>query len=109
MKKHFYNHLVEYESVTIKISELDASADEKKHLEALAEANLHHTILDTVLNELSDEDKRKFLEHVSSGEHDKLWTHLKDKVEDIEEKIKKSADSFTKELHKDIEDAKKEK
>jgi len=92
----------------MKIQELDASMDEKKHLEDLAEANLHHTILDTVLNELSEEDKRKFLEHVSTGEHEKLWEHLKEKVEDIEVKVKKTAASFTKELHKDIENAKKE-
>lgn len=107
--KHFYNHLIKYESVTIKIRELDVADEEQKHLEDLAEANLHHTILDSVLNELSPEDKHKFLEHVTSGDHDKLWDHLKEKVDDIEEKIKKTAEKFTKELHKDIDEAAKQK
>jgi truncated hemoglobin YjbI len=107
-RQHFYTHLVKYDEVVIKIHELDVTEEEKKHLEELAEANLHHTILHSVLNELSEEDKHKFLEHVTKEQHDKLWEHLKDKVEDIEKKIKKTADSFTKELHKDIEEAKKQ-
>lgn len=107
-KQHFYTPLVAYEEIEIKIGELDASDAEKLHLEELAEANLHHTILNSVLGELSEVDKHKFLEHVASGQHDELWDHLREKIDDIEEKIKKTAEGFTKELHKDIEEAKKE-
>ena len=109
MNKHFYTHLIEYKSVTIKIHQLDATDEEKRHLEDLAEANLHHTILDKVLRELADDDKHKFLEHVTSGDHDKLWAHLKGKVEDIEEKIQKTVYNFQRQLHKDLEEAKKQK
>lgn len=109
MNKHFYTHLIEYHSVTIKIHELDATDEEKKHLEELAEANLHHTILDRILSELSDEDKHKFLQHLTSGDHDKLWEHLKERVEDIEEKIQKTVYHFQRQLHKDLEEAKKQK
>ena len=109
MKKHFYTHLIEYKSISIKIHELDADEVEKKHLHELAEANLHHTILDTILSELGDDDKHVFLENVTKGDHDKIWGHLKDKVEKIEEKILTKVYNFQKELHRDIEDAKKQK
>lgn len=107
MKKHFYSHLVETDSLVVMIRELDATDDEKAHLIALVDSQLHHTILDAILSELSEEDKREFLKFLMHEDYDKIWGHLNDKVDNIEEKIKKAAEDLKKELHEDIKDAKK--
>ena len=106
MKKHFYSHLVEIESLILEINKLPIEVHERAHLIALVDSNLHHTVLDAVLSELSEEEKKKFLEHVASEDHDKVWKHLNEKVDNIEEKIKNAAQSLKKELHKDIEESK---
>lgn len=106
-KKHFYSHLVETDSLVVLINELDATEDEKAHLVALVDSQLHHTVLDAVLSELSEEDKKIFLKHLLEEDHDKVWRHLNDKVDTIEEKIKKAADDLKKDLHEDIKDTKK--
>lgn len=83
------------------------SEEERVHLVSIIDSSLHHTILDAILSELSEEDKKKFLEHVASDDHDKIWKHLNEKVEDIEGKIKKIAESLKKDLHEDIRGVKK--
>ncbi len=105
-KKHFYSHLVETDSIVVLINELDASDEEKAHLIALVDSQLHHTILDAILSELSEDDKRSFLKHLMHEEHDKIWNHLNSKVDNIEVKIKKAADDLKQELHEDIKEAK---
>lgn len=105
MKKHFYSHIVETSSLSLALGDMDLSQEERLHLVSLVESNLHHTILDAVLSELSEEDKKIFLHHVAHNEHDRVWELLNKKVENIEEKIKNAAESLKKELHKDIEDA----
>lgn len=85
------------------------SHGERMHLVSLADATLYHVIVDTILCELSKEDKKAFLLHLSMGENDKIWELLLTKVENIEEKIKLAAENIKKELHKDIEEVKKKK
>jgi hypothetical protein len=102
----FYSHLVNIEEVLVELDTLDLSASEKKHLSELLDANLHNTILDAVLAELSDKDKELFLKHLASDQHDKIWELLNDKVDSIEDKIKLAGESLKKEVHKDIKEAK---
>lgn len=97
--------MVEIETIAMRLQYLDLSEEERTHLLGLIDSSLHHAILDAVLSELSEKDKKRFLEHVGTEEHDKLWKFLNEKVDNIEEKIKKTADSLTKELHKDIDEA----
>lgn len=106
MKKQFYSHLVETDSIVLLINELDITDEEKAHLISLVDSQLHHTILDAILSELSEVDKRKFLKHLLDEDHESLWNHLNDKVDNIEEKIKKAAEDLKKELHQDIKEAK---
>lgn len=106
MKKHFYSHLIEFESLQVELEEMGLSEQEKTHLLSLAQSNLHHTVLDAILSELSEDDKKMFLSHVASEDHQKIWEFLSKKIENIEEKIKKAADSLKQELHKDIKEAK---
>lgn len=106
MKNHFYSHIVETETISIALHEMDLAPEEKEHLLSLAHSSLHHIILDAVLSELSEEDKREFLHHVAHDKHDEVWALLKRKIDNIEEKIKHAADLVTKQLHEDIKTAK---
>ena len=106
MRKHFYSHIVETSVLSLELGDMDLSKDERVELISLIDSNIHHAILDAILSELSEEDKKIFLNHLALNDHDKIWKHLKAKIENIEEKIKKSADSIKEELHKDIKEAK---
>ena len=106
-KGHFYSHLISFEEVLIELDTLNLSSDERHHLGQLIDSNLHHTVLDAILAELSDEDKEIFLRLLNSDKHDKIWEHLNGKVDSIEEKIKKAASEVTLQMHKDIKEAKR--
>lgn len=108
MKKYFYSHIVETSSISLTLSEMDMTNEERAHLSKLAESHLHHAILDTVLSELSETDKKVFLTHLSEDDHDKIWVLLKGKISGIEEKIRNAGEILKKELYKDIEDSKRE-
>lgn len=107
MKRYFYSHIVKIDSLTAALDTLELTKDEKAHLLALAQSNIHHAVLDAILSELSPKDKIRFLQHVASDEHGEVWDLLNTKIEKIEDKIKAAADSLTKELHEDIKNAKK--
>lgn len=107
MSKHFYHHLVKVDSVIIELDEMDLSEEEKMHLAQLIDSNLHHTVLDAVMSELSDEDKHIFLEHLAKNDHSRIWEHLNSRVDNIEDKIKNVAEDLKKDLHKDIDEAKR--
>ncbi len=107
MIKHFYSFIVETDSLFLEIDSLEISTDEKAHLKALAESHIHHSILDAILSELPKDDKKLFLSHLNSKNHEKIWKFLRAKIRDVEEKIEKAASEVKKELHKDIKDFKK--
>lgn len=104
MLKHFYSFIVETESLFIDIESLAISDDEKKHLKSLAESHIHHSILDTILSELGVTDKKLFLTYLNTKDHDKIWQFLRERIDDIEEKIKEAARKIKGELHKDIKE-----
>ncbi|MCL5438750.1 MAG: hypothetical protein M1268_02040 [Patescibacteria group bacterium] len=106
-KKHFYSDLVEIESLIIELNDLDLEEGEKKHLVELAESNLHHAIIGCVLSELNEDEKKVFLAHLGSDDHDRIWKLLSERVENIQEKIKKTAEALKDELKKDIKEIKK--
>ena len=107
MKRHFYSHIIETSTLSIELGEMDLSKDERIHLISLIETNIHHAVLDAILSELSEEDKKIFLSHLAAEDHDKVWKHLRKNIKNIEEKIKKAAESIKEELHKDIQEAKR--
>ncbi len=107
MKKHFFSHLVEVSTLDVEIDALDLSQKEKKEIKALIDESIYHTVLDAILSELSEKDKKEFLSHVVSEDHEKIWGFVNKKVLFIEEKIKKAAKDIKKEIHKDIKSSKK--
>lgn len=105
--RHFYSHIIQIDSLFTELEELNLSAAEKHHLGELIDSTLHHKILDALLSELKDEDKETFLRLVSTSKHDTIMQHLSEKVDDIEEKIKKAAEEIKVEMQKDIKDVKR--
>lgn len=107
MSKHFYSHLIELESLTVELDSVGLSEHERIQLAQLVDSSLHHTILEAIFAELSEEEKLRFLDHLASDDHNKIWEHLNEKTENIEDKIKQAAESLKEQLHKDIKDAKR--
>ncbi|MCL5070217.1 MAG: hypothetical protein M1308_04885 [Actinobacteria bacterium] len=106
IKKHFYSHLIDIESSIIQINEIGFSEEEKNHLILLIQANLHHLIIDIVLSELKEEDKKVFLMHLSLENNSDIWQFLSKKTNNIENKIKKTAEELKKEISRDINEIK---
>lgn len=109
MTKHFYSHLIEIESVIIEMDKLDLTLEQKHHLAHLVDSSIHSKILDTVLSELKEEDKKYFLNYLKKEEHIKIWELLNEKADKIEDKIKTAIDTLKMEIKKDINRARKEK
>lgn len=106
MKKHFYSHIIETSTISLELADMEMSPEERLHLLSIVEDNLHHTILDAVLAELEEEDKKIFLMHLSEDKHDEIWHLLKKKINNIEDKIKNAAEELKNELYKDIKEIK---
>lgn len=107
--KKFYSHLVEIESLTIELDELDLSEKQRIHLAQLIDTSIHHTVLDAIFSELSDKDKIELFKHLTQEDNDKIWEFLNSRVENVEDKIKKVADELRDQLKKDISEAKEKK
>lgn len=103
-KKYFYTHIIDTSTLSLELGEMNLTPKERIHLISLIDANIHHEILDLILSELKQEDKEIFLANVASEDHDKVWKFLKEKVGNIEDKIKKTAEDLKKELHRDIKE-----
>lgn len=104
--KQFYSHLVEIESVIVELDKMDLTEEQKVHLAGLIDSSLHHTVLDAVLSELSNADKKVFLQSFKEDDHGKIWQFLNEKVDNIEDKIKKAAEDLVKEMREDIKGTK---
>lgn len=106
MRKQFYSHIVAVDTLYIALDNLSISDSEKEHLKHLIDSSLYHTILDAILSELTDEDKHVFLNHVATEDHEKTMEFLQNRITNIEDKIRKTADDLMKELHEDIQETK---
>lgn len=80
--------------------------NEKEEVKKIIDESIYHTVLDAILSELSEEDKKVFLSHLVDDDHEKIWDFVNNKVENIEDKIKKAADDITVKIHSDIKDSK---
>ena len=106
MKKYFYSHIITTDTLHVALESLEVSPQEKEHLEMLVESSLYHTILNAILSELSEDDKKLFLEQLLSENDDEILSFLQKKIDNIEDKIKTAADGLIDELHKDIKEVK---
>lgn len=105
--KYFYTKYLFLEEFLSEFHTLDLSKEEKSHLSYLVDSSLHHVILDEILSNLKVEDKNIFLNLLKENpENEELIEFLKNKIEGIEEKIKKVSEELIKEMHNDIKKAK---
>lgn len=103
--KYFYSHIIEIDSLLIELDKLDLNQKQKEHLTSLVDSSLHHAILDAIFSKLSDQDKRIFTNHLTVGKDDKIWEFLNNKIEDVEQEIKKAVKGLKDEMHEDISKA----
>lgn len=106
MNKFFYSHLIEVESLIVELDKLKLTREQKIHLSGLIDSSLYHTVLDAVLSKLSPTDKKVFLNYLREDDHSKIWEYLNEKVDNIEDKIKKAAHDLMTQLHQDLKEAK---
>jgi len=107
---HFYTRFISVETIVQELHGLDLSEEERIHLAALIDSSIHHAILDEVLSNLQDEDKKLFLKLLAEDEkHEKILDFLNAKVDHIEDKIKKVAGDLTAKMHQDIRKAKEKR
>ena len=106
MVKHFYSFVVETETLFMEIDSLEISDNEKTHLKSLAESHIHSSVLDTILSELSPDNKRTFLSHINSKEHERTWKFVNTLIENAEEKIAAVANKVKKDLLEDLKSVK---
>lgn len=104
--RYFYSHIIDIESIIVELDEMELSDNEKSHLAFLIDSAIHSSVLDAIMSQLSEEDKKLFIKHLNSASHEKTLEFLNSKVDNIEEKIKQSAEEIKKELHKDLKEAK---
>lgn len=102
MPKHFFSHLVEVDALHLELDKHALTDDEKEEIKKLLDENIYHYVLEAILSELSEEDKKIFLSHLMEDEHGKIWEFVNSRVENIEEKIIKASEDIKKKLHSDI-------
>lgn len=100
--KQFYTHLIEMQSLIVELDNMTLTDAQKIHLTALIDSSVHHSILDAILSQLKDGEKVIFLNHLKENDHGKIWQFLNSRIDNIEDKIKKTAKELKDELHKDI-------
>lgn len=103
--KQFYSHIIEIESLIVELDKLDLEDEQKRHLASLIDSSLHHTIMEAVLSQLQDDDKKLFIKYLEEDDHDKIWKFLNERVEDIENKIKKASEDLKYQLYEDLKKA----
>ncbi len=104
----FYTKLITIEPLLQEMDSLDLSEEEREHLSNLIDSSLHHVILDQILSNLSDEDKKVFLKKFSDNPNDdKLLEFLNQKVENIEDKIKNVSDELVTKMHSDVKQSRR--
>jgi hypothetical protein len=106
MKKYFYSHLIDSETLLIKLQVLKLTDEEREHLLEIAHDTLHHHVLDLILSKLNQEEQQQFLTMLLHEQHDEIWEHITKRIENIEDKIRSTVKELQDELHKDIEETK---
>jgi hypothetical protein len=106
-RKYFYSHIIATADISLALADVDMPNEDRIKLIALAEENLHHAILDSILSQLPEEDKKIFLKHVSLDEHENAWKFINETLSDAENIILKIAKDIKDEMHTDIKNAKK--
>jgi hypothetical protein len=107
--KHFYEHLIRTEEITLDLAELDLTAQERLELLSLLEANIHTCVINLVLSELNEKEKKVFLANLLADDSNRIWEHLWKNTDDLDKKIMTSVNALVREMRGDIKKLKQEK
>lgn len=100
--KTFYAHLIDISVISSHLDKLDFEPEQKEHLSSLAHSSIHHSIINTVMSELSEEERETFLRHLSNEDHQSIWQLFETRTKLIEEKIKQTFQSLSQEILHDL-------
>ncbi len=104
----FYQKYIVIENLVAELNDLNLSEEERAHLSALVDSSLHHAILDEILSNLNEEDKKTFLHLLNQDpENEKMVDFLNERIDNIEDKIRKVSTELVKEMHEDVKEVKK--
>lgn len=104
--KYFFARYIIIDKLIAGLNDLNLSDQERLHLSQLVDSSLHHAILDEILSNLGDSDKKVFLKKLQEDpENEELIEFLKPKIENIEDKIKTVSDQLISKMHKDVKEA----
>lgn len=104
--RHFYSHLIEIDSIVIELDQIVLEQQERDHLISIIDSSMYHLILDSILSELAEDDKKLFLTNLHENDHGKIWDFLNKKIKNIEDKIKKTSIELKDQLKNDIKEIK---
>lgn len=108
MMKIWYQKIITIEPLLQDLNEVDLSDEERAHLSELLDSSLHHAILDEILSNLSESDKKLFLKMLHTDpDNGELIEFLNNKIDNIEDRVKKVADDLITEMHQEVREAKK--
>ena len=92
------------DNIILELNMLDIKEDEREKLLKLADDLAELRFLNVILGKLEEKDKELFLDQVHSGQPEILAEFLREKIDDVEELIKKHAVDLEQEVIEDIRD-----
>ncbi len=98
----FYERFIEIKPLEEEISTLAISEEEKNNLHFMIAEILHHHTLDTILDQLNEDDKKLFLQAVHQNEEMTIATILKDKITNYEKVLKEKLQQVQSEILEEI-------
>jgi len=102
--KFFYKRLVKIDEFDTIFEKHELALKEKEELVLMVKDTIHHRVVETVLTHLPEENHKEFLKTFTKKPHDEgILDVLKEKIEDIEEKIKKAVENVKTEILADLE------
>lgn len=108
--KVWYQKIITIEPILQELNDMNLSDEERAHLSQLLDSSLHHAILDEILSNLKEEDKKLFLKMLHEDpENEKLVKFLNEKIDHIDDRVKKVADDLVAEMHQEVKEAKRVK
>ena len=99
MSRIFYDHLIILNSLELKITDLGLGPEEKEALNQLVEETVHFRLMTRILDSLPREHHEEFLDFFHQAPHEeRLLKYLQEKIENIEDIIKKEIEDLEKSL-----------
>lgn len=102
MKQQFYTHLISLESIHMAFDDLELHPEHREELLIILESHIHHVVLDLILSKLPEEERKQFMAHLATENHDELWNVINAHIDAAEAHIVLAVEAVKAELHADI-------